>query len=67
MPDLAPWQWLVGVFSAKSLLFDAILAPGVVCGGLAGLWLIRRIPQRVFDILIVGLTAGSVTLLLLTS
>lgn len=54
-----------GLFSVKSLLFDAILAPVVICGGLAGLWLIHRIPQRVFEILIFSLTAGSVTLLFL--
>ena len=52
-----------GLFSAQSLIFDAILSPIVIGGGIAGLWLIRRIPQRVFDTLIVLLSTVSVVLL----
>jgi uncharacterized membrane protein YfcA len=52
-----------GLVSPQSLIFDAMLAPVVICGGLAGLWLIHRIPQRVFDLLIVTLTSVSVILL----
>jgi uncharacterized membrane protein YfcA len=52
-----------GLFSAQSLAFDAILSPVVICGGLAGLWLIHRIPQRIFDTLIFVLTAVSTILL----
>jgi uncharacterized membrane protein YfcA len=52
-----------GLISARSLIFDAILAPVVICGCLTGLWVIHRIPQRVFDLLIMTLTAGSVVLL----
>jgi uncharacterized protein len=48
-----------GLFSWESLVFDAMMAPIVIVGGLAGLWLIRRVPQRVFEWLVVVLTAVS--------
>jgi uncharacterized membrane protein YfcA len=48
-----------GLFSWDSLIFDAMMAPIVIVGGLAGLWLIRRVPQRVFEWLVVVLTAAS--------
>ncbi len=47
------------LFSRESLTFDALMVPAVICGGFAGLWLIRRIPQRVFETLVVALTAIS--------
>lgn len=48
-----------GLFSAESLLFDAMMAPLVIAGGFAGLWLIHRVPQRVFEWLVVVLTSIS--------
>jgi uncharacterized protein len=47
------------LFSPASLVFDAIMVPPVLCGAVAGLWLVRRIPQRTFEILIIALTALS--------
>jgi uncharacterized membrane protein YfcA len=47
------------LFSPASLVFDAIMVPPVLCGAMAGLWLVRRIPQRTFEILIITLTALS--------
>ena len=48
-----------GLLSATSLTFDLLMAPVVACGALAGLSLLRRIPQRVFDLLTLGLAAVS--------
>ena len=47
------------LFSRSSLMFDALMVPAVICGNFLGLWLIRRIPQRVFETLIIALTAIS--------
>jgi uncharacterized membrane protein YfcA len=48
-----------GLFSAESLMFDALMIPAVVCGALLGLWLIRAIPQRIFDVMIIFLSGVS--------
>jgi uncharacterized protein len=52
-----------GLFSARSLLFDAFLVPSVLAGALAGRWLIDRIPTRVFEMAVIVLTAASALLL----
>jgi uncharacterized membrane protein YfcA len=46
-------------------MFDALMVPAVVTGAFLGLWLIRRIPQRVFDALVVVITAVSSVFLFL--
>jgi uncharacterized membrane protein YfcA len=51
------------LYSSKSLLFDALLAPAVVVGAFGGLWLVRRVSQRLFDILVVALTVISTVFL----
>jgi uncharacterized membrane protein YfcA len=48
-----------GLFSAQSLVFDLLMVPAVICGAFMGLWLIRKIPQSLFDTLIFLLTAIS--------
>lgn len=54
-----------GLFTRESLMFDLTMVPIVACGTATGIWLIRRIPQRVFDLLILVLTlAASVALFL---
>lgn len=52
-----------GLFSRESLIFDALMAPVVITGGFAGLWLIHRVPQQVFEWLVVVLTTVSLILL----
>ena len=47
------------LFSRASLLFDVAMIPAVVCGAGGGLWLVRRVPQRAFEVLILVLTALS--------
>ena len=59
-----PIYWSRHLFSPASLLFDLTMVPAVVCGAFTGLWLVHRIPQRLFDNLILVLTAISTVFLL---
>jgi uncharacterized membrane protein YfcA len=52
-----------GLYSRESLMFAAALFPAVMLGGLAGKWFVSRVPQRIFDLLVVGITAISALLL----
>jgi uncharacterized protein len=52
------------LFSHTSLRFALLMAPAVICGTLAGLWIVHRVPQRVFDVMIVLLTGISAFVLL---
>lgn len=52
-----------GLFTLQSLTFGAMTAPAVFAGSLTGRWLVNRIPARVFELLVVGLTAGATILL----
>jgi uncharacterized membrane protein YfcA len=54
-----PIYWTHELFSRTSLSFDLAMTPAVVCGAMAGLWLVRRVPQRAFEVLILALTAIS--------
>ena len=47
------------LFSRASLVFDALMVPAVIFGAVTGLWIIRHIPQRAFEGLIIILTAVS--------
>lgn len=51
------------LYSRESLLFDAALFPAVMAGGVAGKWFVGRVPQRLFDLLVIGITAVSALLL----
>jgi uncharacterized protein len=51
------------LFSAASLGFDFVMVPAVVCGALAGLWVVHAVPQRVFDTMIFLLTGISAVVL----
>ena len=55
----APVYAWYDLYSRESLLFDLIMVPAVLAGALAGRWLVHRIPQRLFEILVIGLTAVS--------
>ncbi|MBZ2186768.1 MAG: sulfite exporter TauE/SafE family protein [Bryobacter sp.] len=55
------WQ---GMINGQSLRFDAFMLPAVLCGALAGRWLIHRIPAHVFEASVLVLTAISTLLLL---
>jgi uncharacterized membrane protein YfcA len=47
------------LYSRPSLVFDLLMVPLVLAGAYAGQWLVRRMPQRVFEVLVIGLTAVS--------
>jgi len=51
------------LFSPESLVFDVFMVPAVICGAFLGLWIVHRVPQRVFDIMIVALTGISAVVL----
>jgi uncharacterized membrane protein YfcA len=54
----------IGLITPSVLLMDLMLAPLVVVGALVGLRIAKRIPQRLFDRLVIVLTvAGSLYLL----
>jgi hypothetical protein len=53
-----------GLYSRESLLFDVALLPAVLLGGLAGKWFVSRVPQGIFDVLVIAITAISAVLLL---
>lgn len=54
----------IGLFDGAVLLMDAALVPLVVIGAFGGLWLARRMPQQLFDRIVIGLTVvGAVYLL----
>jgi hypothetical protein len=52
-----------GLFTARSLAFDLALAPAVLAGALAGRWVVRHAPQRLFEMLVVALTVVATLLL----
>ncbi len=54
------WHGLIG---PRSLMFDALVSPAVLAGAVAGRWLVDKIPQRLFDWLVVALTVLSTLLL----
>jgi len=52
-----------GLFTRESLMFDLFMVPVVLSGALAGRWVVRYTPQRVFDLLIIVVTGISLVLL----
>lgn len=47
------------LYSRTSLTFDLLMVPLVLAGAFAGQWLVHHMPQRVFEVLVIGLTAVS--------
>ena len=52
-----PFSVGIGVIDRQSLAFDALLVPAVLVGLFAGRWLIHRIPQKAFDIMMLAFAA----------
>jgi uncharacterized membrane protein YfcA len=59
---LAPQRPL---FTADGLLFDLIALPAVLAGVWLGRWALPRLPQRLFDALVLGLSAVAALVLIL--
>lgn len=52
-----PFSYALGLIGKSSLTLNATLVPAVLAGVLGGRWLVRRLPQRVFDLLLLGFAA----------
>jgi len=47
-----PFSWQLGLIHSASLLFNLVLVPAIVLGTFAGRWLIHRVPQGLFEALL---------------
>jgi uncharacterized protein len=47
-----PFSAGLGLIHSQTLLFNAVLIPAIVLGLVAGRWLVTRIPQKLFDALL---------------
>jgi uncharacterized protein len=54
------WHGLIG---RRSLLFDAALIPVILTGAVTGKWLVHHMPEALFEVLVVLMTAASTVLL----
>jgi uncharacterized membrane protein YfcA len=52
-----PFSWQLGLITPDTLRLNLLLAPMVLVGLLAGKWIVKRIPQRLFDTFILLFTA----------
>jgi uncharacterized membrane protein YfcA len=59
-----PFSWQLGLITPETLLLNLLLAPMVLVGMLAGKQVVKRIPQRLFDTLILAFTATAATRLM---
>lgn len=51
-----PFSIGLGLITVPGLLLDLVLVPAVIVGALCGRWLAPRIPQRIFELLVIVLT-----------
>lgn len=56
------YAWM-GMISRHSLIFDAFVIPAALLGAISGRWLVHRIPQGVFEVCVIALTALSTLML----
>ncbi len=54
-----PFMVSLGLVNTHSLGFDLVLIPGVLCGAVAGRWLLTRVNQRLFAEFTLALSACS--------
>jgi hypothetical protein len=52
-----PFSMNLGLIDRSTLLINVILAPMILVGLFCGRWIVRKIPQRLFDSLILIFTA----------
>ncbi len=62
-----PFSASLGLISPKSLLIDVMLAPCVLAGQVTGRAVVRKIPQKLFDTLLLVFTAVAAVRLMLSS
>ncbi len=51
-----PFSYGLGLIQWQSLVIDALFSPGILLGMLLGNWMVRRIPQKAFDSLLLAFT-----------
>lgn len=54
-----PFSVQLGLIDKGSLLNDTLLLPGVLAGGLAGRFFLRRVPQRAFEWITIALASAA--------
>jgi uncharacterized membrane protein YfcA len=59
-----PFMVKLGLITAQSFEFNLMLAPAVLLGAFAGRWLLMRINQRIFENLVLGMSAVAGVLLI---
>ncbi len=52
-----PFSLMLGLIHGQTLLLNVLLTPAIAAGLLGGRWIIRRVPQRVFDVLLLSFAA----------
>jgi uncharacterized protein len=52
-----PFSAGLGLIRSDTLLFNVVLVPTVVLGVASGRWMVHRLPQRVFDLLLLAFAA----------
>jgi uncharacterized membrane protein YfcA len=61
-----PFSVGLGLIDTHTLLLNAVLAPAVVAGVLGGRWLVRWLPQRTFELVLLALAALAALRLMLS-
>lgn len=54
-----PFSVALGLIHGWTLLFNLVLVPPILMGLVGGRWLVRRVPQRIFDVLLLAFAAVS--------
>jgi uncharacterized protein len=49
-----PFSAGLGLIRSDTLMLNVVLLPAVIVGVLSGRWIVHRLPQRVFDLLMLG-------------
>jgi uncharacterized membrane protein YfcA len=52
-----PFSAGLGLIHAETLVLNLVLVPPIVAGVLGGRWVIHRLPQRLFDLLLLAFAA----------
>ncbi|MCL2640592.1 MAG: sulfite exporter TauE/SafE family protein [Phycisphaerales bacterium] len=62
-----PFSAYLGLVTTSSLIFNATLAPVIIIGGLAGVWLVKYIPEKPFTWMVQILAAAAAIHLIVSS
>ncbi len=54
-----PFSFSLGLITSESLQLNAALVPGIILGALCGHWLIRHVPQKLFEVLLLIFAAAA--------